>query len=150
MMRAMKGFFAAFTLAVATACVQSDSPPKLDSEGHSFADPVKQERLKRELTAAGVPFTLEIKGGQEFINWSVRDAERANAVRIALFGPDLPLDRHISYDDKTQAEFKSWLTENGIAFSTAVVDGDEYVIWDEAVDSRVRQWHLPLPPEPKN
>jgi hypothetical protein len=145
MMRATKGILAAVTLAVATACVQSDSPPKLASEGYSFADPVKQERFKGELTAAGVPFTVEITGGQEFIGWNARDAGRANSVRVALFGPDLPPKRHISYDDKMQAEFKSWLTENGIPFSIAVVDGYEYVIWDEAVDSKVREWRLPLP-----
>jgi hypothetical protein len=146
-MRFTEGILATFVLAVATACVQSDSPPKLASEGYSYADLVKQERLKRELTAAGVPFTVETNGGQEFIGWNARDADRANAVRVALFGPDLPPNRHISYDDKMQAEFKAWLTENGIPFSTAVVDDHEYVIWDQAVDSKVRKWRLPLPPD---
>ena len=147
-MRFLKATIPVFALAVATACVQTDSPGerKLASESYSFSDPVKQERLKRELTAARVPFTIETLDGQEYVRWDASHAERANAVRTALLGPDLPSGRNIAYDDETQTKFKSWLAENGIPFSTAVKEGREYVIWDENVDDKVRKWHLPLPP----
>jgi hypothetical protein len=143
-----KATIAVIVLVVATACIRVDSSggSSLASEGYSLSDPAKQERLKQELTAAGVPFTTKTLDGQEFVHWDASHAERANAVRVALLGPDLPSGRHISYDAETQTRFKSWLTENGIPFSTAVKEGREYVIWEENVDDKVRKWHLPLPP----
>ena len=143
-----KATIAVIVLVAATACVRFESHDgsKLASEGYSLSDPAKQERLKQELTAAGVPFTIKTIDGQEYVHWDASQADRANAVRIALLGPDLPSGRNISYDAETQAKFKSWLAENGIPFSTAVNEGREYVIWEENVDDKVRKWHLPLPP----
>lgn len=144
----MKAAIAFFLLVAAAACIRVDSSggSKLASEGYSLSDPAKQERFKQELTAAGVPFTTKTLDGQEYVHWDASHAERANAVRISLLGPDLPSGRNISYDAETQARFKSWLAENGIPFSTAVKEEREYVIWEENVDDKVRKWHLPLPP----
>jgi hypothetical protein len=145
MLCAPRAALAAVALALATACIESQAPVP-DSEGHSFHDAVRQEQFKQKLMAAGVPFTTETVDGQEFVRWTKRDADRANAIRQEVFGPDLPPGRHIAYDGATQASFKAWLTENGIPFSTAQKDGREYVIWEPAVDNEVRKWHLSLPP----
>src|SRR6185369_689421 len=95
-----KATIAVIVLVAATACVRFESHEgsKLASEGYSLSDPAKQERLKQELTAAGVPFTIKTIDGQEYVHWDASQADRANAVRIALLGPDLPSGRNISYD----------------------------------------------------
>jgi hypothetical protein len=147
-MRNLKVAIAALALSLTTACLPSDPAKerKLVSESYSFSDPAKQERLKRELAAAGVPFTTETFEGQEHISWEARYAPQANAVRTAVLGPDLPQGRHIAYDAEGQAKFKQWLTQNGIPYSTLEKDGREYVVWEDNVDDKVRAWHLPLPP----
>src|SRR5262245_25115559 len=100
---------------------------ELVSEGYSFSDPERSERLKTGLTSAGIPFTTEVQGGNEYVNWEARYADRANAVRIELFGPDLPSNRNIAMGAEQQARFKAWLAERSIPYQTVEKEGMEYI-----------------------
>lgn len=147
-MRIASGFASALIIVAVSACIRYESSGgQLASESYSLSNPEDQERLKQGLRDAGVPFTVEMIDGAEHVRWEAKHAAEANAVRISIFGPDLPNGRHIAYDKETQARFESWLDERAIPYSIVDKDGRKYVVWEEAVNERVREWPLPLPPE---
>ena len=137
-------------LVLGSSACTSGEPPRareLVSEGYSFSDPDRMERLKTGLTSAGIPFTTEVRDGNEYVDWEGRYADKANAVRIELFGPDLPSNRNIAMGGELQVRFKAWLAERSIPYQTVEKEGVEYIIWEESIDEAVRQWPY-LPPIP--
>jgi hypothetical protein len=135
---------AAFTLGACDVSVSRLGPGETVYLGASLSYSDEQEQLKGALAAAGVPFTIEIENGKEFIRWDAEDAGRARAVSEAIFGPDPPEGRSISYDSERQEQFKAWLSANGIPFTTIVNRDREYVVWEESASSQVEAWpYLP-------
>jgi hypothetical protein len=111
----------------------------------SYADASKRSRFEMALEQAKVPHeTITLPDGQLAVQSHGQDCEQFQATMLALFGPDLPSGRNLHFDADRQAQFKKWLTEQGIPFRTEVRDGSEFVVWETQDATRVAAWeHFP-------
>jgi hypothetical protein len=117
----------------------AESPPTLYSVSMYYADPTEHQQFKSALRDAGVPFELEVREGREYVLWEGRYQQRVEAIEAKLFGPPLPQGRHVSLDPASQEQFKRWLKQSGIPFTTQIKRGREYIVWSEEDDERVRK-----------
>jgi hypothetical protein len=118
-----------------TAFEGASFPPVVEHgvarRGTHMGDPADQEKLKAALTRAGVPYTLEMRDGKEFVMWSQdRHAAAEKIQREILSGP-FPNGRNIHFGDAaTEKEFKDWLTKQGVAYRIENMHGRDFVVWD--------------------
>jgi hypothetical protein len=99
----------------------------------SYSDPEMQQRLKDGLRAAGVPFTVKMQDGKEFVGWDAEHAGAAQAVDEKIREGPLPAGRNVHFPDRTrQKEFTDWLAQKGIQHQVVSMRGEDYVVWDEA------------------
>ena len=111
----------------------------------------KHQKFKHALLNAGVPHDVYVGDyGIEYVRWKGADNEAVEQVQASLFGAPLPSGRNISFDDKTQEQFKLWLAENEVPFTTHTRDGKEFIAWEAADTQKVEGWkYFPkLAPEP--
>ena len=105
---------------------------------HSDAD--MNERLKKELTRAGVPFTLETREGKEYIAWSAEHNAAAEAAQTRAQAV-LAGGRSVHFSDATgQKRFTDWLARKGIKYEIVKARGEDYVVWEEGVPDVMKQW----------
>jgi hypothetical protein len=125
-------------------CTGSDqdgsSKTSVHSESASYSSQERQSELKAALAAAKVEYQVEMRSGQEFVTWGARDSAIAKAALESPLGPELPAGRHMSFSNELRAEFEDWLKANGVSYFTKSRDGQEYVVWSEQDNSRVRDW----------
>ena len=132
-----------------SACeVESQPPPpskRLISQSTAYANPESQRVFKLALKDAGIPYDIYTgDGGLEYVRWKGEDSAKVEAIQARLFGEPLPDGRHIHFGPPDHERFKTWLTANGIPFSTRQSRGKEYVIWQESDYPKVSQWeHFP-------
>ena len=127
------GLMVVFGLLIA-ACDQAKDP----KEGLTFAHPTDQRQFTDALAKAGIAYSLEVKEGRKFVVWSQRDRDSVSRIQASLV---VPPGRNLSLTPaENQAEFKTWLSENGIPFTTRLSLGQEYVVWAEQDTERVKKW----------
>lgn len=143
--------------AALSSCIRfGDGTTTTVSESISFADEKQQAAFERGLTDAGIPFKIEMRDGMRHAVWTPEHAQAAGQVKLSIVGEPLPADRHIAFaPPERQEEFKSWLREQGIPFTTRVSRDREYVIWYEAHTDKVTSWEKFGPragaaPDPRN
>jgi hypothetical protein len=111
----------------------------------SYANPSDHARFKEALRTAAIPFeTYTGDEGREYLRWADEHNAKVEEIRVALFGTAPPAGRSISFDAPRQEQFKRWLRENNIEYTTTVHHGIEDVVWAEADSPRVERWeHFP-------
>jgi hypothetical protein len=114
---------------------------------HRVMDAATRARFEQALASKSVKYeVVEPTDGQGgvFLRARGADCDALQEIQGAIDGPDLPNGRHMAFDPRTQAEFKAWLTEQGIPYQTRLRDDHEYVIWNAADTERVVRWrHFP-------
>ena len=131
------------------SCEVGPQPPvstkRLVSESSTYTDAEKQARFKTALKDAGVEHEIYTgEDGREYVRWKGEDSATVERTKTQLFGEPLPQGRHIHFGEPYQDQFKKWLTDNAIPFTTRQSDGTEYVIWGAADYAKVSRWeHFP-------
>jgi hypothetical protein len=119
---------------------QPPSPP-LGSHGSHYSDTAKQQRLKDELARAGIPYTLEVTDGKEFIKWSFEHNAAVEDIRRRRVETMFSDNRNAAFPDPAlRQEFTDWLTRRGITSEVVNSNGKEFVVWDQGPDDLVRQF----------
>jgi hypothetical protein len=119
---------------------QPSSPP-LGSRSSSYSDTAMQQRLKDELTKAGIPYALDVRDGREFIKWSVEHNAAVEDIQRRKVDTMFSGGRNASFPDPAQRqEFTDWLTQRGIPFEIVTSGGKEFVVWDRGPNDLVRQF----------
>jgi hypothetical protein len=119
---------------------QSSSPP-LGSRSSSYSDTAMQQRLKDELARAGIPYSLEVTDGKEFIKWSVEHNAAVEDIKRRKVDTMFSGGRNAAFPDPAlRKEFTDWLTRRGIPFEIVNSSGREFVVWDRGPDDLVRQF----------
>lgn len=107
----------------------------------SYSDPEMQQRLKDGLRAAGVPFTLKMQDGKEFVGWEAEHAAAAQVVDEKMKEGLLPSGRNVHFPDPTlHKQFSDWLAQKGIQHQVVTMGGENYVVWNEARGDLARQF----------
>ena len=107
----------------------------------SYSDPSRQQRLKDALREAGVPFTVRIEDGKEFVGWKAEHDAVADAIHQKVSGGPRPGTRNAHIPDAAlHAEFVAWLSEKGIQHEVMPMRGEDWVVWDESAGDLVRQF----------
>ncbi|HEX6157600.1 MAG TPA: hypothetical protein VFZ54_16355 [Burkholderiales bacterium] len=107
----------------------------------SYSDPSRQQRLKDGLREAGVPFTVRIEDGKEFVGWKPEHDAVADAINQKVSGAPPPGTRNARIPDPAlHAEFLAWLTQKGIKHEVVQLKGEDWVLWDESAGDQVRQF----------
>ena len=143
--RQVRAFSALIAMTLVASCEIGPQPPvstkRLVSESSTYTDPEKQARFKSALKDAGIKHEIYTgDDGREYIRWKGEDSATVERIKIQLFGEPLPEGRHIHFGEPYQDQFKKWLTDNAIPFTTRQSDGREYVVWDAADSAKVSQW----------
>ena len=98
----------------------------------SYSDPEMQQRLKDGLRAAGVPFTVKMQDGKEYVGWEAEHAAAAQAVDDKIKEGPLPAGRNVHFPDPTlRKQFTDWLAQKGIQHQVVTTRGEDYVVWNE-------------------
>ncbi len=98
----------------------------------SYSDPEMQQRLKDGLRAAGVPFTVKMQDGKEYVGWEAEHAAAAQAVDEKIREGPLPAGRNVHFPDPTlRKQFTDWLAQKGIQHQVVTTRGEDYVVWNE-------------------
>lgn len=119
---------------LAAACDEA----KESKSGLTFAHPADQRQFTDALAKAGIAYSLEVKQGKNYVMWSQRDRDAVGQIQASLV---IPPDRNLSLTPaEDQADFKAWLSENGIPFTTRLSLGQEYVVWAEQDTEKVKKW----------
>jgi hypothetical protein len=131
----------AISLAACIKLGDGTTTTTIKEERMSFTDPKEQAEFERRLSAAGVPFKVELQEGSRYVTWGGEHSPVAKREAQTLIGEPLPPGRPISFSPpEHQERFKSWLTESAIPYTTKVSQGREYVIWDDANTAKVKSW----------
>jgi hypothetical protein len=106
--------------------------PQSITRSVSYGDPETQQRLKDGLRSAGVPFTVKMQDGKEFVGWDAQHAAAAQAVDEKIkYGP-LPSGRNVHFPDPNlRKQFTDWLAQKGIQHEIVTTRGQDYVVWNE-------------------
>ena len=135
--------------ALLASCEVGPQPPvstkRLVSESSTYTDPEKQTLFKAALKDAGVQHEIYTgEDGREYVRWKGKGSATVERIKTQLFGEPLPQGRHIHFGAPYQEQFKKWLTDNTIPFTTRQSDGKEYVIWGAGDYAKVSRWeHFP-------
>ncbi len=138
-MRIVGTLIVALVIACAGCELQVDTTPKtMAPTGISYRDAKEQERFKRALSKAGIPYEVSVHKNQEFVDWDPSYSEAVEEVKDSLL--PLPPGRHINLDERRQSLFKEWLKQRKVPYTTKIVDKREFIIWEKADANRVRAW----------
>ena len=108
----------------------------------SYSDPSRQQRLKDGLREAGIPFTVKMQDGQEFVGWTGEHDAAAEAINQKVSAGPLPSgSRNVHIPDSgLHKEFTDWLSAKGIKHEVVQMDGKDWVVWDPAAGDLMRQF----------
>lgn len=108
----------------------------------SYSDPSRQQRLKEALREAGVPFTVRVEDGKEFVGWKAEHDAVADAINQKVSGAPRPGTRNVHIPDGAlHAEFIAWMTQKGIKHEVVQMhQGEDWVVWDESAGDLMRQF----------
>lgn len=102
-----------------------------------YSDPDMRQRLKDSLRAAGIPFTVKIEDGKEYVGWTGEHNAAAEAINEKVREGPLPNGRNAKFPDPALGkQFTEWLAKKGIKHQ--LVNG--YVVWDEGAGDAVREF----------
>lgn len=115
-----------------------DTQSRMLSESISYGDANDQERIKKALSNAGIPYRVVVRErAQEFVEWDAQYSSQVERIKESLF---LPSGRNLRMDAERQSRFKAWLNSNGVPYRTMTEQDGEYIVWEEADAERVRSW----------
>lgn len=115
--------------------------PSVGSRSVHYSDPDMNERLKKELAKAGVPFTTETRDGNEYVGWSADQNVAAEEVQRRLHEGPFPGGRNSHFPDaKLQKEFTDWLTRKGVKHEVVKNRGEDWVYWEATDADLVREF----------
>jgi hypothetical protein len=118
--------------------------PRIDKDNPRsvrHGEPVAQQRMKDALREAGIPFSVEVRDGQEFLTWPPAHNEAALAVIDRFGGKPLTDGRNAHFPDPAvQKQFTDWLAQRGIKHEVVTTHGDAFVVWDPAAGDLVGQF----------
>jgi hypothetical protein len=107
----------------------------------SYSDPSMQQRLKEALREAGIPFTVKMEDGKEFVGWSGEHAAAADAINEKVSAGPLRSGRNSHFPDGAmQNEFTQWLSKRGVKHEVVQMEGKDWVVWDESAGDVVREF----------
>lgn len=107
----------------------------------SYSDPSRQQRLKDALREAGIPFTVRMEDGKEFVGWAAEHDAAAEAIDRKVSQGPRPGQRSAQIPDAAlHKEFTAWLTAKGIQHEVVQMQGKDWVAWDESAGDLVRQF----------
>lgn len=107
----------------------------------SYSDADMQQRLKDGLRAAGVPFTVKMQDGKEFVGWDAEHAGAAQAVDEKIREGPLPAGRNVHFPDPNlRKQFTDWLGQKGIEHQVVTTRGEDYVVWNESRGDLAREF----------
>lgn len=107
----------------------------------SYSDPDTQQRLKDGLREAGIPFTLKMQDGKEFVGWPAEHNVAAEAINEKVrAGPFRSGSNAHIPDAQLQQQFVAWLEKKGIRHEVAKSDGKDYVVWDPGAGDAIREF----------
>ena len=108
------------------------SGPPLPSRSHgtSYSDPALQQELKDELGKAGIPYTVKMSDGKEFVGWTSEHNAAVEEIQKKVTGVPGAGEHSVSFGDPaTGREFREWLLKRGIPSETETLRGRESVVW---------------------
>jgi hypothetical protein len=107
----------------------------------SYSDPSRQQRLKHALREAGIPFTVKMEDGKEFVGWTAEHDAAADAINQKVSEDPLRGGRNAHLPDAAlHNQFTAWLTAKGIKHEVVQMQGKDWVVWDESAGDLVRQF----------
>ena len=107
----------------------------------SYGDPAMQQRLKDALREAGVPWSVKMQDGKEFVTWPAEHNAAAEAVDAKLREGPLPGGRNVHFPDPAQQkQFTDWLAQKGIEHEVVKTDGKDFVVWKDGSRNAVREF----------
>jgi hypothetical protein len=116
-------------------------------ESTAYHDPIEQASFESALKAAKVPHTIEFYEGRRAVAWKAEHSEAVKRIQMELFGEPFPPGAGLSPSPDLRDEFKAWLKENSVPYTTHISRGREYIMWEETYTPMVRTWkHFPPPP----
>lgn len=102
------------------------------SRSVSYSDPEIQKNLKEELAKAGIPFTVRMRDGKEWIGWRPEHHAAAEAIERKVREGPVPPARSVFFPDpEARQRFTDWLTQKGIKYRVAPHEGREHVVLDD-------------------
>jgi len=117
--------------------VERSARPGSTARAVSYSDPDLQQRLKDRLREAGIPFSIEMRDGKEFVGWAAEHNTAAEAVDAKVKESHLPSGRSARFPDPAvQKQFTDWLAKKGIKHEVVKSHGEDYVVWVGAGDVR--------------
>jgi predicted small lipoprotein YifL len=127
---------------VLVASLAGCGEPPLDSaaaEKLHYTDPAEQQRLKRALQSANLPFeTHKDSEGREEIWYESRFRDQVTQIRDELFGVPPPMGRSISLGGERNAAFVEELKKRNASYWSVTYRDLEFIAWppgsDEAAD----------------
>ena len=130
-----------FGMTVGLAAMADGAGPKSITRSVSYSDPDMQQRLKDALRAAGVPFTVKMQDGKEFVGWAAEHAAAAQAVDEKIKEGPLPAGRNVYFPDPTlRKQFTEWLAQKGVQHQVVTMRGEDHVVWNEARGDLAREF----------
>ena len=107
----------------------------------SYSDPDKQQRLKDALRAAGIPLTVRIEDGKEFVSWPAEHDAAAEAISEKVREGPFRAGRNAHIPDaELHKQFVGWLAKKGVKHEVVKSHGKDYVVWDESAGDAVREF----------
>lgn len=105
--------------------------PSVGTSAVSYSNPETLQAAKDALKAAGVPHTVELRDGKEWLTWEPKHNEAAEKVMQAVRGGPLPNGRNISFGDSArEAQFTAWLTQRGVPYRRVDSHGKSFIVWE--------------------
>lgn len=107
----------------------------------SYSDPDTQQRLKDGLREAGIPFTVRMQDGKEFIGWPAQHNVAAEAINEKVrAGPFRSgSNAHIA-DAQLHQQFVGWLEKKGIRHEVVKSHGNDYIVRDPGAGDAIREF----------
>ena len=107
----------------------------------SYGDPDMQQRLKDALREAGIPFTVKIEDGKEFVAWPAEHNAAAEAINEKVRSGPLGAGRNVHFPDpKMHEQFVDWLNQKGVKHQVGKLQGKDYIAWDESLGDLVSEF----------
>lgn len=121
---------------VLTGCDEPARPTLI-----ATSNPDAKQRAKDALRDAGIPFSTEMRDGQEFITWPRERNAAAEAVLGRMGRDPFPGKRNAQFPDPAlQKQFTQWLLKKDIKHEVVKSFGQEWVVWDREAGDLVRQF----------
>lgn len=121
--------------------------PPPNTRAVHYGDADDQERVKQAFAKAGIPFTVENRGGEEWITWPSEHNAAAQAVQDKARNA-VPSGRNVSFPDNPgrQKAFTDWLARNNIKHEIVRQHGHEIVVWEEGARDPLERFSRETPP----